>query len=229
MIPIFINVFNRVTTTRNLVAQLSRLKDVEPIIIDNCSTWQPLLDWYDECPIEVIRLRENMGHHAPWKCGAISQHDSEFYIVTDCDLSLIDCPLDLVDRLLAPFAWGGVDAGVIKSGLGLRIDDLPPWQARVASWEARWWRNPCRTPGYYWAAVDTTFAAYRADTPIQVATTVVNIKSTRTDAPYLARHVPWYFDNENLDDENKNYFATANGSNSWKPKGKGLGANYAGG
>jgi hypothetical protein len=224
MIPVYVNVFNRLTTTRRLCEQIACLPDAVPIIIDNASTWQPLLDWYRKCPFEVIRLTTNVGHHAPWVTGVVNRKCPGFYCVTDCDLDIGDCPADLIEHLKIPFGW---DNSIVKSGLGLRIDDLPPWQSSVTEWESRWWETPADDARFFHAAVDTTFAMYRAETPHSKAQKVIGIKSTRTAPPYLARHVPWYLDAENLDEENRNYFETANKSNSWKPQGKGLIANYA--
>tara|TARA_R110000822_G_scaffold309905_1_gene440613 strand:- start:1206 stop:1901 length:696 start_codon:yes stop_codon:yes gene_type:complete len=224
IIPVFVNVYNRLATTKTLCDQISRLDGAEIIIVDNNSDYEPLLEWYDDCPFEVLRLRENIGHHAPWLSGIVNQDQSEWYVVTDCDLDLSGVPQDLLRVLRIPFSWG---SGVVKSGIGLRIDDLPPWQNAVVEWESRWWKRPVRNDRrFYWAAVDTTFAMYHRST-IASAMEVARIKSTRTGGEYQARHVPWYLDASNLDEENRQYFATANGSNSWKPQGRKLVASYA--
>jgi hypothetical protein len=223
MIPVYINTFNRLTTTRKLAAQVAALPGAVPVIIDNASTWEPLLDWYEHCPFEVIRLASNMGHHAPWLSGAVQRKNDGFYCATDCDLDIGDCPSDVLDLLKVPFSWG---KGIVKSGLGLRIDDLPVWQSSVIEWESRWWKVPATDPRFFSALVDTTFAMYRVGTSISHATRVVGAKATRTAPPYLARHIPWYLDSENLDAENAHYFATASSSASWKPTGKALGATY---
>lgn len=227
MIPVYINTFNRLTTTRQLAEQVAELNNAVPVIIDNASTYEPLLEWYATTDIEVIRLRENLGHHAPWLSGVIAQDAAPLYVVTDCDLELSGVPRDVLSLLTEPFSWR---RPVIKSGLGLRIDDLPPWQEGVMRWESRWWKRPVpHDRRFYWAPIDTTFAMYRGDTPQHVATSVVRALAVRTAAPYLARHVPWYLDGDNLDTENAYYFSTANASNSWKPAGRGLSAPYAGG
>lgn len=225
MIPVFINTFNRLNTTRKLVDQVAALTNAKPIVIDNASTWGPLLEWYESCPCEVIRLRENLGHHAPWMSGVISQDDSDFYAVTDCDLDLDGIPCDAISRLIEPLVW--YKSVIIKSGFGLRIDDLPEWQNSVRRWESQWWRRPLsKDERFYRAAIDTTFALYRRDTPHDLATKVVGVPCVRSGYPYVARHVPWYLDGENLDEENANYFATANSSNSWRPNGRHLAAPY---
>ena len=225
-IPIFINVRNRLTTTQKLVEQCALLPNAVPILVDNDSSWPPLLEWYKTCPFEVYYLRNNVGHHAPWTHVISQTHNfiskwGEFYVVTDCDLDIGRCPIDLLEVLRAPFELPATR--VTKVGTGLQIDDLPPWQSNVVNWESQWWKKPAKGIGnYYWAAIDTTFAMYRSRTPISTATKVVGVKSLRTGFPYVARHTPWYLDGDNLDPENKHYFLTSSASNSWKPDGKGL-------
>lgn len=215
MTPVYVNVFNRFTTTRRLCEQIAAIDDAVPIVIDNASTWEPLLDWYRDCPFEVIRLTENMGHHAPWKCGATTRRNDGFYCVTDCDLDLEGVPADLMDVLMHPIGRWPIPP--VKSGVALRIDDLPTWQTQVIEWEQRFWRH--KTGIYYHAPIDTTLAMYRANTPIRIATKVAGIRATRAAGPYITRHMPWYLNPTDLDAENANYFATANGSNSWRPEG----------
>lgn len=216
MTPVYVNTFNRLTTTRRLCEQIAALDNAVPVIVDNASTWEPLLDWYEDCPFEVIRLPENLGHHAPWSCGATTRPNDGFYCVTDCDLDLEGIPTDLMRVLNVPLTtWSDPPK---KSGVALRVDDLPSWQTQVKEWESRFWRCPA-SGIYYKAPVDTTLAMYNARTPIRVVTRVPGIKATRAAGKYTARHMPWYLDPKNLDEENQNYFATANESNSWRPDG----------
>lgn len=233
-IPVFINVRNRLTTTRKLAEQIAELDTTVPILIDNASDWGPLLDWYDTCQFEVIRLDGNHGHYAPWthtdriprtpdeQAAFIEKYGGPYYVVTDCDLDIGSCPIDLLKTLAEPFSWG---SGIIKSGLSLQIDDLPPWQTRVKKWESRFWKKPIESDGgkvaFYEASIDTTFAMYDVRNPRESALTPRSL-AVRSAPPCMARHVPWYLDGENLDQENQHYFATANASNSWKPQGRGL-------
>lgn len=219
MIPVYVNTFNRLTTTRKLCEQIAALDNAVPVIVDNASTWEPLLDWYQHCPFEVVRLTKNYGHHAPWQTGITARPNDGFYCVTDCDLDLQGVPADLMDVLQHPLkSWSRPP---IKSGVALRIDDLPAWQTQVKEWESLFWRN--RIDGIrYYAPIDTTLAMYRAHTPASIATKVVGVRAVRVAGPYTARHMPWYLDPTDLDAENTNYFATANDSNSWRPDGNKL-------
>ncbi len=221
MTPVYINTFNRLTTTRKLCEQIAALDDAVPIIVDNASTYQPLLDWYaNDCEFEVIRLMDNMGHHAPWRANIVQQCVSQFYCVTDCDLDVEDVPADLMEVLRAPLLSCIRGAcGIKKCGVSLRIDDLPDYQTDVVKWERQFWRRPIAGGRYYRAPIDTTLCMYPASLPVSMATRVVGVPTLRTGDPYTARHMPWYLDPTNLDAENANYFATANESNSWRPDG----------
>ena len=231
MIPVFINVFNRLSTTVALAEQVSKLAHAVPILIDNNSDYEPLVDWYSRCEYEVVLLGENIGHHAPWR--RVIPHDSsEFegrygttrYVVTDCDLDISECPEDTLEVIEEPFFWR---EGIVKSGLSLRIDDLPEWQKNVIEWESRWWKKPTADGRFFIAPIDTTFAMYDCRTSVKKATSVVGVPAVRSAPPYVARHIPWYLNGENLDEENRNYFRTAGRSNSWKPDGKGLRSPYS--
>lgn len=223
MIPVYINTFNRLTTTRNLVEQVKRLPNALPVVIDNASDYEPLLDWYDTNPCDVVRLRENIGHHSPWSSGIVSQYREPFYVVTDCDLDIADVPLDVLHHLRQPLIR---DNRLSKVGLSLEIADLPPWQTDVVSWESQFWRKKHRLHTQFFDAwCDTTFAIYRRDTPHQKAMSVR--WALRSDRPYTAKHVPWYLDCNNLDAENANYLATASAANSWKPNGMKLTSRFS--
>ena len=225
MIPVYVNVFNRLTTTQRLCEQISSLHNCRPVIIDNASTWGPLLDWYSNCPYEVVRLEHNMGHHAPWRSGIVLQANSEFYIVTDCDIDIDGVPKDVASVLQVPFQWSKPewplhhqsDNYIIKSGLSLRIDDVPERHAQVLRWERQYWNHPVEEDvRFFWAFIDTTFAMYHCSTWHKRAMKT-RIPCVRLGGEYQARHIPWYSDCENLDAENANYYQTASVSNSWKP------------
>jgi hypothetical protein len=224
MIPVIVNVFNRLTTTKKLCSQLAEMPDVKITIIDNNSDWSPLLEWYEtECEYDIIRLNENMGHHAPWKSGVVARFShEEYYCVTDCDLDLENIPLDLMHILRYPLCHPSMaKLGIKKSGVSLRIDDLPEWQTHVRNWEGRFWKRSMAN-GYYRAPIDTTLCMYPYSLPNYIAMSVMGATTVRSPSGYSARHIPWYLDGDDLDEENINYFMTANRSASWRPNGSSL-------
>lgn len=197
---VFINNRDRLTSTRAMVEYLSRAPGAEVTIIDNASTYPPLLEWYDGCGVEVVRLRENLGPRALWRSTGLVPA-SEDYAATDSDLDLSLLPLDLLEALRAGLA---LYPKIVKAGLSLEIDDLPagtPLTLRIREWESRWWRR--RLNDFWWDAdTDTTFAVYRAGTTEWPGV----LPAARADRPYTARHLPWY----GMTDEDEYYFDHCN-------------------
>jgi hypothetical protein len=186
--PVFINARDRVSCLRTLVGWLEKAGVQRIVIVDNASTYPPLLDYLDRSPHQIVRLRENLGQLAPWRSGAIAAYagDSDFFVETDPDVVPdADCPTDALEYL---YDVVYTFPEYVKAGLGLRIDDLPrryPHAETVRRWESRFWREEFR-PGLYVAPVDTTFAMYRPRTGPTME------PALRTGPPYVARHLPWY-------------------------------------
>ena len=179
MIPIYINNRDRLTTTRKMVEYLSQLHGCNITIIDNASTYQPLLDWYATCQVTVVRLNSNCGPYAMWS--AIEAQKTS-YIVTDSDLDLSHIPLDLLDVL----SYGlRIHTSAIKVGLSLELNDLPPHSEKIINWERQFWST--KSHGWWTASIDTTLALYRPE-----ARAGVLGPAFRSDRPYTARHIPWY-------------------------------------
>lgn len=208
-IPIYINNFNWLTWTRELASFFDDVAGVEVIIIDNASTYPPLLEWYDtQCRYRVVRLEYNHGCHAPWTSGTVlpreehrSQFGSDYYIVTDPDLNFTGCPKDVVNVLVEGYERY---PEITKVGVSLEIDDLPTDSLigkPAAEWESQFWQRR-RDSQFFDAGVDTTFGLYGAGVPC-----VGNC--LRSDRPYTVRHEPWYLTSANLTEEHRFYFQNA--------------------
>jgi len=65
-IPIIINNFNRLTYLKELIQSLEQRGYSNIYIIDNLSTYQPLLDYYESCRYRIFRLKKNLGSYALW-------------------------------------------------------------------------------------------------------------------------------------------------------------------
>ncbi len=167
-------------------------------MVDNASTYKPLLDWYkeEERGLEVIFLAENAGPLAPWKAATDLAQGADCYVVTDSDLDLTGVPVDVLEKLRDGLRRHPAS---IKAGLSIRIDDLPnlPASKAVAGWERQFWQTRL-DDDWYDAGVDTTFAMYLAgyhnDSPCARP-------AIRSAPPYTARHVPWY----QIDTEEERY------------------------
>jgi hypothetical protein len=200
---------NRVTLTVNLCTWLAE-RGLEVIIVDNASAYPPLLDYYTRCPFKVMRLKENFGHTVIWLNGiAYEMGVKGRYIVTDPDLDLSGVPNDFVSVLSE-----GLDRHMSypKCALSLELNDLPSSTEGnfIRKHEAKYWTIPLNDK-YFLADTDTTLALYRE------GTFIYSLSAIRTNRPYTARHIPWYYtDFDNLPDDEKYYFLTANGSSSGK-------------
>ena len=203
-IPIIINNRDRLHPLRQLIGWLERAGHRNIVIVDNDSTYPPLLAYYRRCPYKVIRLGENVGHLAAWTCGIIEQLASDqYFVVTDPDIVPVHyCPTDALSHFR-----NALDRypDCSKVGFGLKIDDLPAhyqFAAEVEAWESQFWTKTVE-PGLYESHIDTTFALYRPNSPHQTS------GGLRTGEPYVARHTPWYANTRRPNREERYYRAHA--------------------
>lgn len=185
-IPIFIIVHDMLSPLQQLVAWLERAGHERLVLIDNVSTYPPMVEYLATTPHTVVRCPWNMGIRSPWLSGTVFEiAGDEMYVVTDPDIVPDgDCPLDAVEHFAEIMT---AHPEVHRVGFGLRIDDLPDHyapKADVIAWESPFWQKEIE-PGCFSAPIDTTFALSRVPRPSLMP-------SIRTGPPYVARHLPWY-------------------------------------
>jgi len=171
------------------------LRGLDPVFIDNASDYKPLLDYYNHCPYEVVLMDRNCGKGVVWEQGILERLNIKGgYIVTDPDLNLIGIPdnfLDVLREGLRRYPQFN------KCGFSLEINDVTDnsvyFQGKtIREWEYQFWVNPMDAE-YFNASIDTTFALYNTDK--------FSLDALRTNRPYTARHVPWYYDQGRPKDE----------------------------
>jgi hypothetical protein len=211
-IPIIINNFNRLSSLSKLIFSLEKRGYKNINIIDNASTYPPLLEYYKILPYKIFRLEKNTGSKAFWKAGINKLFRDNYFVYTDADiLPAEDCPDDFLDylrKILTRYKYSS------KVGLGLKIDDLPDCyksKSSVIEWERRYWIAEIEKY-LYLAPVDTTFALYR---PYASSTANWYIRNIRTGGVYIARHIPWYNDSENLSEEELFYIKNCRTATHW--------------
>lgn len=221
-IPIFVNNFNRLTHTRQLIEFLERCGFRKIIIIDNNSSYLPLLTYYEKCRHKVIKSAFNYGHLAFWKSGLYRKYKWNYFVYTDSDVVPIDeCPDNFIEYFKIILDSNNK---LDKLGFGIKIDDLPDCftlKNKVVDYEKRYWQKEVQ-PNIYEAPVDTTFALYKPLSNLKNGE-VYTLAAYRTGFPYLIRHLPWYVDSKNLSEEELFYIQTSNRSSSLSSQNKGHG------
>lgn len=201
--PVIIIARDRVSYLDNLVKWLERSGNGERIyIVDNDSTYEPLLEYYRHTPHTVYRW-ENHGASSPWTCPHLERvRKHEQFVVTDHDvLPNPDCPENILE--VCEFVLEKMNF-IDKVGPSLEITDIPDHNYRkpaVLKWEGQFWDPSRWMPKYgVWnSPIDTTFALYRPGTPYKIT------EAVRLDYPFVFRHEPWYIDFSNLSEEEQYY------------------------
>ena len=191
MIPVIINNFNRLTTTKKLADDLYKLGYTDIHILDNKSSYPPLLEWYNECPYKVERLDGNLGQLAVYNSGYINKFQG-WVAYSDSDIELnSSTPEGFIEKMVRV----AEKYNKIKAGLALRVDDIPDTTyGKYVKWlESRYWKQELE-PEVYNAHVDTTFSVIQVGQPF-------TYEAVRLAGNLTARHVPWYLDYEHLDQE----------------------------
>ncbi|HUX57968.1 MAG TPA: hypothetical protein VMV77_13400, partial [Bacteroidales bacterium] len=172
--------------------------DIDPVFVDNNSDYPPLLEYYKETSYQVVKMDQNYGYKVVWDQGILNKLGiTGNYIVTDPDLDLSGIPDDFLKVLEEGLRrYPQYD----KCGFSLEINDLPPTDFCPAGYEKQFWQYPLDNM-YFKAAIDTTFALYKV--PYH------SFNALRTNRPYIARHLPWYYyDFEDMPEDEQYYFRT---------------------
>ncbi len=189
----------------------------EVVIVDNMSTYPPLLEWLKSCPYRVVTtegITLQTYNRFIWEIPGLLDDVGNYYAVTDCDLGYEGIPKDFCEVLIGDIERS---EGIIKSGLSIRIADLPdnPYANRYRDAEANNW-GALDVHGFHGVAVDTTFAVYSKErcnnlqgmwrpegspVPETFLDNFYFFRSHRSPEPYTVAHLPWYMDIKSLTHE----------------------------
>jgi len=211
-IPIVILNRDRLIPLKKLVDSLHKRGYYNLIVIDNLSTYQPLLDYYAESKLNVyvnngVVINDNSTLYRL----AVEANDqyfkdivSQWYVYTDSDVVLTE---NVPDNFIEDMINVCKKYFVHKVGLGLEINDLPQeleMTKDVYNVEKQYWTNKLEDQNYelYSAPIDTTFAVYYPGSQ-----PLWSNNSIRMGYHYVATHEPWYYDNDNLP-EDELYYVT---------------------
>jgi GT2 family glycosyltransferase len=210
-IPVIINNRNLLTWTKAMVEKIKQFDNVgDIIIVDNDSTYEPLIQWYKTNPCEIIYTQRNLGHIGAWSSGIVDKLNADYYVVSDPDLGLDDIPNDALDYLKDNL----IHYNLKKIGFGLDWKSVKfdsPYYAHLMGHEKnRWTNSKMENDIYFDVEIDTTFALYSKK--------YYFIGGASTGSPYVAKHFPWYMsvDERNNNEEFSFYLKRANSSCSYK-------------
>jgi len=201
-IPIFIVNFNRFDPVRMLVESFLKRNYNNITILDNASEYSPLLEWYKTCGVKVHHIGSNQG---PYILDRLPEYypitKNQYYVYTDADVVPID---EAPDDFLGDIVELSKTHKIPKIGLGLKIDDLPDhfkFKQNVINHEGSFWKREKivdKKCDLFRAPIDSTFAVNSPGIICRLSD-----EDFRSGFPYMARHVPWYYDSNNLPDDEK--------------------------
>jgi hypothetical protein len=192
-IPIVIIAYNNLTFVESFVKQIRRLTN-KIIIVDNCSTYPKLLEYYETIQreigdvIEIRRKNRNYGHTVVWTQEMTSL--PPIFAVSDPDLLLnSDMPDNCLEQLLHI-------SNIYKSrrvGLALDLSDHHKFIQRIHplsnktfyDGEIGYWKQRIESNAYelYNAPIDTTFC---------LINTQYGDGAIRVAGNFTCKHLPWY-------------------------------------
>jgi glycosyltransferase involved in cell wall biosynthesis len=191
-LTVVINNRNRLSTTKKLVEDLLERGTESIIIIDNDSTYPPLLEWYKTLPAEVkVHWGHNYGHHAIFMSGILNEIEGDWCFYTDSDIQLNPKMPQNYQEIM--YDWA-IKLNCNKIALALDVSDIPDWywfREQVVRNESRWWGEEVE-PDVYKADTDTTFCLIKK---------CDQFESYRLAGNFTSKHIPWYIDLDNLDAE----------------------------
>ena len=203
-VPIIINNRNRFTFLKLMIDQLQSFGYKHIYILDNDSSYPPLLEYYKIVNAKVIFLKQNVGYKALWETEVFEQFKNKYYVYSDPDILLQkDCPRDFVYQL---YVLLKKYSGKEKVGVALKIDDLPDYYANkqeAIKNESIYWSKPLEKDVYD-AMVDTTLALYK---PLAFGN-AEECDAIRVGGKLAAQHLTWYLDSNNLSEEELYYKAS---------------------
>lgn len=222
-IPVYIISFNRLKYLQRMIEVLEKYNLRNIHIIDNQSSYPPLLEYLAGLPYQVHYMEKNYGHKVFFEAEEFrSVRENDYYVLTDPDVIPIDeCPADFMDlfyNILKKHKFAN------KVGFSLKIDDLPDHyslKSEVIEWEtAMIGKKISSAPDLYKAYIDTTFALYRPQKEWVGQKGKEFFAAVRTGYPYEARHLPWYKDLSKPTEEDIFYNKCDCGSGTWNGKKK---------
>lgn len=220
-VPIIIINFNQLFYLKQLVDFLIHRGFKNIVIVDNNSSYPPLLEYYKEIEsiVKIESMDHNYGHMVFFENKELlNKYAKGFYVVTDADIvPNQNLPDNFLKKLISHLIknWNIIT----KVGFALSIDDIPDvntQKEKILKWEKEFWRKKI-DENIYDAFIDTTFALYKPGYPVRYDDNMF-YKAHRLAGDYTAKHGGWYINQNELNKEQEFYINSASKSSSWLNK-----------
>jgi len=206
---VFITVWNRHSWLIPLCEDFVKA-GVEPVLIDNQSTYEPCVEWLKKCPYKVIWMNCNAGPWAFFITDLWKEYKDRYIMFSDSDYDISSVPVDFPNVLMQGLENFDRD-GVWKVGLSAEINDLPQndYAQKIANYERGFWNYEI-IPGFYRGDIDIGIALYDRDRKAgRCGLGDGWYSALRACRPYTCRHLDWYLTPENLREEDIYYFKSS--------------------
>lgn len=219
-IPFIIINYNQLFYFKKLVEFAIKSNFKKIVIIDNVSTYQPLLDYYKKISLQGIiieHMDKNYGHMVLFEESKLyNKYCKGFFILSDADIVPNENLPDNFIKTLMYWLFKRYDQ-VTKVGFAMNLEDIPdyyPQKNKVLEWEKQFWHKPIKK-NVYLAKVDTTFALYKPNFKNTLKHRMDFYNGIRIAGNFSAQHGGWYIDYDHLTNEQQFYINTASKVSSW--------------
>jgi FkbM family methyltransferase len=193
--PVIIPTFNNPTFLRSMVDQLIARRHQNIVVVDNGSTYPPMLELLEDIATDatIRRFPTNDGPRRVWEDRSFFDGLPQVFAVTDPDLELsARLPSDFIEQLFELTNQHRVG----KAGFALDISE--PDQLRqddfliagrlqkIWEWEGQFWNDEIQ-PNVYRGLIDTTFAVYNKE----FFDHGEPLSAVRVAGDFTCRHLPW--------------------------------------
>ena len=208
--------YNQYTYINKMVSQIEKYTN-DIVIVDNNSTYEPLLNYYSTYKYTLLKMDKNYGHKV-YEQEFLKGIFGNLFIITDPDLEFNKkLPNNFIESLIKisnHHKAGRVGFAIEISSPNIR-PELTYAGMPLKLWEGRFWQGKIQDNNYelYNAPIDTTFCLLNTKYNY-------NGLSIRVAGNFICKHLPWYIDyhKELLEDEYTKYLENNISTNFWEDK-----------
>lgn len=216
-IPCLIIAYNNPTFVKKISERISRITN-KIFIVDNNSTYGPMVDFLNNCNFNVVRLSQNYGHKV-YELESVKNLLGPVFLLTDPDIEISDFvtkeTIEKMYEISEKYQIRKVGVALDISGEDIR-EDIKYQNQSIKEWESKFWQNRVldQEIEMYWADIDTTFCLVNNNYDNNRKWPYIRVAGL-----YTSRHLPWYKNWESdLMPGEYDYYMSGNTSTNWCKK-----------